>query len=412
MTGAQEVPGPGDPDGTATGTLSIDPSTNKVSWNFTYANIAAPTLMHIHTGAAGVAGPVLVNLGVATTGGPGTLINMTTTTAANVNMILANPTGFYVNIHNAPFPAGAVRGQLMPVPDPTWKWVGTPGPVKEWTNPANWMGGNGGGFPNNPDAKVLLGDTIQEDTTINNSIPITISTLSFGSEAHSYTLGSPGGAPISFENPGLTPIKMLTPRMNIICTHVLHSCLELSGVPASSLVFKGPITGIAEGPASIIMPPVNVCEIILKAKNMFTGSVLVNGGVLVLDEIPPPQDAEGGPILIDTIPDDVALSIGPGGLVSIGAGRVEIVGSLILAGVMQPPGLYGDATPGIDGGGFIKVPAPCPADLNDDGTVDGADLGAMLAQWGATGMSSADLNDDGVVDGADLGALLAAWGPC
>jgi len=59
--------------------------------------------------------------------------------------------------------------------------------------------------------------------------------------------------------------------------------------------------------------------------------------------------------------------------------------------------------------------APCtPADLNDDGTVDGADLGALLADWGPAldRAVPSDLNMDGVVNGADLGALLATWGPC
>lgn len=52
-----------------------------------------------------------------------------------------------------------------------------------------------------------------------------------------------------------------------------------------------------------------------------------------------------------------------------------------------------------------------PADLNGDGLVDGADLGLLLAAWGAVGGGgrSADLDASGVVDGADLGLLLAAW---
>jgi hypothetical protein len=45
-------------------------------------------------------------------------------------------------------------------------------------------------------------------------------------------------------------------------------------------------------------------------------------------------------------------------------------------------------------------------DLNDDGLVDGADLGLLLAAWG---QPSADLNCDGTTDGADLGLLLAEW---
>jgi len=56
------------------------------------------------------------------------------------------------------------------------------------------------------------------------------------------------------------------------------------------------------------------------------------------------------------------------------------------------------------------VQATCPADLNGDGVVNGADLGALLQQWGTSG--SADLNNDGIVNGADLGLLLSAWGSC
>lgn len=52
----------------------------------------------------------------------------------------------------------------------------------------------------------------------------------------------------------------------------------------------------------------------------------------------------------------------------------------------------------------------CPADLNEDGVVNGADLGILLSEWGVAGCG--DFNGSGAVDGADLGVLLAAWGPC
>lgn len=58
----------------------------------------------------------------------------------------------------------------------------------------------------------------------------------------------------------------------------------------------------------------------------------------------------------------------------------------------------------------VPSPPPCAADFNDDGVVDGDDLGTLLGQWGEDG--SADFNDDGVVDGDDLGSLLGFWGPC
>lgn len=49
-----------------------------------------------------------------------------------------------------------------------------------------------------------------------------------------------------------------------------------------------------------------------------------------------------------------------------------------------------------------------PGDLNGDGAVDGADLAALLAQWGGAG--AADMNDDSIVNGADLATLLSNWG--
>jgi hypothetical protein len=53
---------------------------------------------------------------------------------------------------------------------------------------------------------------------------------------------------------------------------------------------------------------------------------------------------------------------------------------------------------------------PCPADLNGDGSVGGADLGLLLGNWGFTG--TGDLNGDGTVSGSDLGLLLGNWGAC
>jgi hypothetical protein len=53
----------------------------------------------------------------------------------------------------------------------------------------------------------------------------------------------------------------------------------------------------------------------------------------------------------------------------------------------------------------------CPADINGDSQVNGADLGTLLGVWGGT-FPAADINADGEVDGADLGLLLWAWGQC
>lgn len=64
---------------------------------------------------------------------------------------------------------------------------------------------------------------------------------------------------------------------------------------------------------------------------------------------------------------------------------------------------------------IILPDAPaCPADLNDDGFVDGYDLSIMLGFWNTnpTSMPQADINADGVVNAIDLGFVLAGWGAC
>lgn len=51
----------------------------------------------------------------------------------------------------------------------------------------------------------------------------------------------------------------------------------------------------------------------------------------------------------------------------------------------------------------------CPADLNEDGSIDGSDLAVVLGAWGSAG---GDLTGDGTTDGDDLTMILGAWGAC
>ncbi len=70
--------------------------------------------------------------------------------------------------------------------------------------------------------------------------------------------------------------------------------------------------------------------------------------------------------------------------------------------------VYGER---LNADGTLGTPVvPCPADLNGDGQVNGADLGLVIGGWGQPG--PADLNGDGTVDGADLGMVIGTWGPC
>lgn len=57
-------------------------------------------------------------------------------------------------------------------------------------------------------------------------------------------------------------------------------------------------------------------------------------------------------------------------------------------------------------------PVYCPEDVNHDGRIDAADVGALLGYWG-TNWAAADITRDGVVNSADLARLLGMpWGPC
>ncbi|MCE2884901.1 MAG: hypothetical protein LW806_08390 [Planctomycetaceae bacterium] len=108
------------------------------------------------------------------------------------------------------------------------------------------------------------------------------------------------------------------------------------------------------------------------------------------------------------------LSIDRSAIVS-GGGKSSLK-SLSLTGTIGQP--IANSTPSVGGpyllsGGFWNVEiidAPCPADLDGDGSVGAADLSLLLASWGAAG--EADLDGDGNVGAADLSLLLAAWGIC
>lgn len=106
LTGPVETP-KGDPDGTGQFTARLNPGHSQLCYTLTSAMIAAPTAAHIHIGKAGEAGPPVLPLAAQAT--TETCISIE---KALVGKILADPAGYYVNVHNAEFPGGAVRGQL------------------------------------------------------------------------------------------------------------------------------------------------------------------------------------------------------------------------------------------------------------------------------------------------------------
>ena len=108
LSGANEVP-PADPDGSGTGQLWLNHGQRTVCWQLEVANIAPATAAHIHHAAAGVNGPVVVPLSPPT---GGTSSGCVDATRLLITDIMHNPEDYYINVHNAEYPGGAVRGQL------------------------------------------------------------------------------------------------------------------------------------------------------------------------------------------------------------------------------------------------------------------------------------------------------------
>lgn len=115
MTGIQEVPGPGDPDGNGTVELRVVPSSGSVCWNLYARAIGPATAAHIHRGSAGAAGPPVVTLTTPDANGRSQGCAGIDRELAR-HMVMAAQ-DFYVNIHNEAHPQGAIRGQLRGGPD-------------------------------------------------------------------------------------------------------------------------------------------------------------------------------------------------------------------------------------------------------------------------------------------------------
>jgi hypothetical protein len=111
MTGEQEVPGPGDADGIGRARITLYTDLDIVCWRIRVAHIDLPgTAAHIHEGEAGVGGGIVVTL--AAPDPSGSSQGCSAADPATIDAIVADPAGYYVNVHNTPYPAGAIRGQL------------------------------------------------------------------------------------------------------------------------------------------------------------------------------------------------------------------------------------------------------------------------------------------------------------
>src|SRR6478672_2823348 len=128
LSGSATATPPSDPDGTGTAAFTFHINTPggttvgtaDVCWDLSYSAIdGTPVAAHIHAGAAGVNGGIVIPAPPATSFsnlGPNSSTGCTDTIAQTVQDLMAAPQNFYINVHTALFPAGAIRGQLSEAP--------------------------------------------------------------------------------------------------------------------------------------------------------------------------------------------------------------------------------------------------------------------------------------------------------
>jgi hypothetical protein len=405
-TGGQESPA-GDPDGEILGTITLDPATNTLSWNLTFTNIAAPTLMHIHSGQDGSNGPVFVDMGIVTTGGPGTLVNTKVITPTQATSILTNPQNFYLNVHNATFPAGALRAQL-----PVVFKVSLRGALE--TTPGDLDGG-------------ALG-SIWLDTG-NNEVGWNLASTNIAAPSlfhiHTGALGVSGGVHIDLGvdttgGPGtlIDSTAATDALLDAVLANPLGFYLNLhtSEFPAGALrgqvqaAFPAALDGAQEvgAPGDPDGSATGFITFETRLNRVSWNVSYQNIAAPTLFHIHDGDFGTNGPVFVDL---GIATTGGPGTLVNATTTTAAKVDAILA----DPRGFYlnlhNAEFPAGALRGQLELPAPTPVfgDLDGNGTVDAADLAILLGAWGP-GSGPADLDGSGTVDAADLALLLGAWG--
>jgi hypothetical protein len=114
MTGAEEVPGPGDADATGQADLRLNRGQGRICFDLSWEDVDGTVFAaHIHKAPVGVPGPIVVPLFEDTFGGTDSFSDCVQVERSLVKDIRKHPSDYYVNVHSTPgFEAGAIRGQL------------------------------------------------------------------------------------------------------------------------------------------------------------------------------------------------------------------------------------------------------------------------------------------------------------
>jgi hypothetical protein len=117
--------GEGAADGSGSASISIDTDSGEVCWELEVSGIGDVIASHIHVGAEGENGDVVVPLDVD--GFSGSSEGCVDASDSDLQAIVDDPAGYYVNIHTQEFTGGAIRGQLSPSDDVPDTSMGEPG---------------------------------------------------------------------------------------------------------------------------------------------------------------------------------------------------------------------------------------------------------------------------------------------
>ena len=115
LIGAEEAPGPGDPDATGQAKLTLNQGQNEICFDISLADVDGTVFAsHIHVAPRGEPGPIVVTLFTGSFTGTDSLSGCAQDVGPElIKAIRQAPTAYYVNVHSRPdFPGGAVRGQL------------------------------------------------------------------------------------------------------------------------------------------------------------------------------------------------------------------------------------------------------------------------------------------------------------
>jgi CHRD domain len=108
MTGSQDVP-KGSPKGKGTFRYQLVTNSSLLCYSIAWSGIDAPYADHVHQGARGMEGPVVIPL---STHAPIAHSGCVKVKKSLLDTIKKNPSAYYVNVHTKKYPGGAIRGQL------------------------------------------------------------------------------------------------------------------------------------------------------------------------------------------------------------------------------------------------------------------------------------------------------------